>query len=166
MKQLLALILTVTLWFNFAPFALADGPVAGLAPCAETPAFQQKAKNYRNTTDDPQSGQKRAERYAQAVCGPEGYPHLIVDGRWDHMGDFFIPSILFLYITGWIGWAGRAYLIAVRDDKDAEMKEVIIDVPLAIKQMIASAAWPLLAIKEYLSGELTAIDTDIPVSPR
>ncbi len=37
--------------------------------------------------------------------------------------DFFIPSILFLYITGWIGWVGRAYLIAVRDSKDAQIKE-------------------------------------------
>ncbi|AFY75933.1 MAG: Photosystem I reaction center subunit III [Hydrococcus sp. C42_A2020_068] len=166
MKHLLALILIVTLWFNFAPPASADGSVAGLTPCSETPAFKQKSKNFLNTTADPKSGQKRAERYAQALCGPEGYPHLIVDGRWDHMGDFFIPSILFLYIAGQIGWAGRAYLIAIRDEKDAEMKEIIIDVPLALKQMIAAFAWPLLAVKEFLAGTLTAKDSEIPVSPR
>jgi photosystem I subunit III len=167
MKQLLALILVVTLWFNFAPSAsAADDGVAGLSRCADTPAYQQKSKNFRNTTSDPQSGQKRADLYSQALCGPEGYPHLVVDGRWSHMGDFFIPSLLFLYITGQIGWAGRSYLIAIRDDKEAEMKEIILDVPLALKMMVAAFAWPALALQEFLSGKLTAKDSEIPVSPR
>jgi photosystem I subunit 3 len=165
MRRILALILVVTLWFNFAPTASAAG-VAGLTPCSETPAFKQKAKNFRNTTADPQSGQNRAARYAEARCGPEGYPHLIVDGRLDHAGDFTIPGLLFLYIAGWIGWVGRSYLIAIRKDKDAEMKEVIIDVPLAIGKMLTGFAWPLAAVKEYLSGELTAPDSEIPISPR
>ncbi len=165
MGRLLAVILAFTLWFNFAPPASADG-VAGLVPCSESPAYQQKAKNFRNTTGDPQSGKKRAERYAEALCGPEGYPHLIVDGRWSHMGDFFIPSILFLYIAGWIGWVGRAYLIAVRGGKDAEMKEVIIDVPLAVTKMLTGFAWPLAAFGEFTSGKLIAKDSEVPVSPR
>ncbi|VEP18457.1 Photosystem I reaction center subunit III [Hyella patelloides LEGE 07179] len=165
MKRLFALILVVTLWFNFAPSASAEG-VAGLTPCADTPAFQQKSQNYLNTTDDPNSGAIRAERYAQALCGPEGYPHLIVDGRWSHIGDFFIPSVLFLYIAGWIGWAGRSYLIAVRDEKNAEMKEIIIDVPLAISKMLAAATWPLLAFGEFTSGNFIANNSDIPISPR
>lgn len=165
MGRLLAVILAFTLWFNFAPPASADG-VAGLVPCSESPAYQQKAKNFRNTTADPQSGKKRAERYAEALCGPEGYPHLIVDGRWSHMGDFFIPSILFLYIAGWIGWVGRAYLIAVRGGKDAEMKEVIIDVPLAVSKMLTGFAWPLAAFGEFTSGKLIAKDSEVPVSPR
>jgi photosystem I subunit III len=164
MRRLFALILVFTLWFGFAPTANAD--VAGLTVCADTPAFQQKSKNYVNTTDDSLSGQKRAERYAQALCGPEGYPHLIVDGRWSHMGDFFIPSVLFLYIAGWIGWAGRSYLIAIRNQKDAEMKEIVIDVPLAIGKMLAAGTWPLLAFGEFASGKLTAKDSEIPVSPR
>jgi photosystem I subunit 3 len=165
MRRLFALILAITLWFNFAPTASAES-VAGLQPCADTPAFQQKSKNFLNTTSDPQSGQKRAERYAQALCGPEGYPHLIVDGRWSHIGDFFIPSILFLYITGCIGWAGRSYLIAIRGSKDAEMKEIILDIPLAVKSMIASGTWPLLAFGEFTSGKLIAKDSEVPVSPR
>ena len=165
MKRLFALVLVVTLWFNFAPSASAD-EVAGLTPCADTPAFQQKSKNYRNTTDDPNSGAIRAERYSQALCGPEGYPHLIVDGRWSHVGDFFIPSVLFLYIAGWIGWAGRSYVIAVRDDKNTEMKEIIIDVPLALSKMFAAATWPLLAFGEFASGNFIAKDSDIPISPR
>ncbi len=165
MGRLLAVILAFTLWFNFAPPASADG-VAGLVPCSESPAYQQKAKNFRNTTADPQSGEKRAERYAEALCGPEGYPHLIVDGRWSHMGDFLIPSLLFLYIAGWIGWVGRAYLIAVRGGKDAEMKEVIIDVPLAVTKMLTGFAWPLAAFGEFTSGKLIAKDSEVPVSPR
>lgn len=165
MRRLFALILVFTLWFNFAPSASADG-IAGLTKCADTPAFQQKSQNYLNTTGDPNSGQLRAERYAQALCGPEGYPHLIVDGRWSHAGDFIIPGLLFLYITGCIGWAGRSYLIAIRGEKNAEMKEILLDVPLAVKSMIGSGAWPLLAFGEFTSGKLIVKDSEIPISPR
>ena len=164
MQRLFALILVFTLWFGFAPPAHAD--VAGLTPCAENAAYQQKAQNFRNTTDNPNSGQIRAERYAEALCGPEGYPHLIVDGRWSHMGDFFIPGVLFLYIAGWIGWAGRSYLIAIRDDKNSEMKEIVIDVPLAGSKMLAAATWPLLAFGEFTSGKFIANDSEVTISPR
>ncbi len=164
MKQLLALILVVTLWFNFAPSAQAD--LAHLTPCSESATYLAKSKTFLNTTDDPLSGQKRAALYAQELCGPEGYPHLIVDGRLSHMGDFLIPSLLFLYIAGWIGWAGRSYLIAIRGGKDAEMKEVMIDVPLAFSKMLIGGLWPLAAVQEYLSGNLVVKDSEINVSPR
>ena len=164
MKRLFALILIAALWFSFAPTAPAD--YDNLTPCSENPAYQQKSKKFLNTTDDPQSGQKRAERYAEALCGPEGYPHLVVDGNLSHVGDFTIPGIMFLYIAGWIGWVGRAYLIAVRDEKDSEMKEIIINVPLAISKMLTGFAWPLAAIGELTSGKLTAKDSEINVSPR
>lgn len=167
MRKLLSLILVVTLWFSCAiPAFAAENQVSGLVRCADSPAFQQRAKNARNTTDDPRSGQKRFERYSQAYCGPEGLPHLIVDGRLSRAGDFMIPGILFLYIAGWIGWVGRAYLIAIRDEKDSEMKEVMIDVPLAFSIMLGGFAWPLAAIKELTTGELTAKETEIPISPR
>ncbi len=164
MGRLFALILAVCLAFNFAPPALALG--ADLVPCSESAAFQQRATTARNTTADPDAGAKRFERYSQALCGPEGLPHLIVDGRLSSAGDFLIPGIMFLYITGWIGWVGRAYLIAVRGEKDAEMKEIIIDVPTALPLMLSGFAWPAAAIKEFLSGELTAKDEEIPISPR
>jgi photosystem I subunit 3 len=90
----------------------------------------------------------------------------VVDGSLNHAGEFLIPSILFLYIAGWIGWVGRAYLIAVRSDKNPEMKEIIIDVPLAIKYMLSGFAWPLAALQEFTSGKLTVADSKIPVSPR
>jgi photosystem I subunit 3 len=168
MRKLLTLVLaftiSLTLWANFAPTASAD--LSHLTPCSESAAYQQKAKSFRNTTSDPKSGQKRAERYAEALCGPEGYPHLVVDGRLDHAGDFLIPGILFLYMAGWIGWVGRAYLIAIRDEKNAEMKEIIIDVPLAFNKMLFGFLWPVQAFGEFSSGQLTAKDADIPVSPR
>jgi photosystem I subunit 3 len=163
MKRLFALILAFTLWFNFAPAAKADA-LSHLTPCSESKAFQ--ARTFRNTTDDPQSGQNRKERYSEALCGPEGLPRLIVDGRLSHVGDFTIPSILFLYMTGWIGWVGRAYLIAIKQGKDAENKEVVIDVPLAISKMLMGFAWPAAALGEFLSGNLTAKDSEITVSPR
>jgi photosystem I subunit 3 len=164
MRRLFALILAICLWVNFAPPAKALG--ANLVPCKDSPAFQQLAANARNTTADPESGKKRFERYSQALCGPEGYPHLIVDGRLDRAGDFLIPSILFLYIAGWIGWVGRTYLQTVKKGSDSEQKEIQIDLGIALPIILSGFTWPVAALQEFLSGKLTAKDTEIPVSPR
>jgi photosystem I subunit 3 len=165
MRRLFALILVFTLWLGFTPSASAD--VAGLTRCSDTPAFQARAKTARPTTADPDSGAKRFERYGQALCGPDdGLPRLIVDGRWSHAGDFIFPSIMFLYITGCIGWAGRSYLIAIRKGKDAAMSEIILNVPLAFGCTLAAATWPLLAAKELMTGELLVKESDVTVSPR
>jgi photosystem I subunit 3 len=164
MRKLLAIVFAICLWFNFAPLASAD--VAGLTPCSESQAFQQRAATARNTTDDPNSGKNRFERYSSALCGPEGLPHLIVDGRLSHAGDFLIPSILFLYIAGWIGWVGRAYLIKAKSSSNPEEKEIIIDLPLAISCMLTGFAWPAAALGEFTSGKLLAKDNEITVSPR
>jgi photosystem I subunit 3 len=137
-----------------------------LVPCKDSPAFQELAQSARNTTADPESGQKRFERYSQALCGPEGYPHLIVDGRLDRAGDFLIPSILFLYIAGWIGWVGRAYLQAIKKESGTEQKEIQIDLGVALPIIATGFAWPAAALKEFLSGELTEADDKITVSPR
>jgi photosystem I subunit 3 len=96
----------------------------------------------------------------------DGLPHLIVDGRLSHAGDFIIPGIAFLYIAGCIGWAGRNYLIAIRGDKDATMKEIQIDLPLAFKSTLAAATWPIAAFGALTSGKLTEADDKITVSPR
>jgi photosystem I subunit 3 len=76
-----------------------------------------------------------------------------------------IPGIAFLYIAGCIGWAGRTYLQAVRG-KDATMKEIQIDVPLAFKSTLAAATWPLAAFGEFTSGKLLEADDKVTVSPR
>ena len=161
MRRLFALVLVLFLSFGFATAANAD--VAGLTPCDQSKAFLQRASDART----PQAKQ-RFELYAKSnvLCGTDGLPHLVVDGRLDHLGEFIIPSILFLYIAGWIGWVGRAYIIHVRGEKDPEMKEIIIDVPTAIRYMLTGFAWPAAALKELTTGELTAKDSEITVSPR
>jgi len=164
MRRLLALVFAISLWFSFVTPASAD--VSGLVLCKDSKAFQERAKSAKNTTDDPNSGKNRFERYSEAYCGPEGLPHLIVDGRLDRAGDFLIPSILFLYIAGWIGWVGRAYLQSIKKESNPEEKEIIIDVPRAISFMLTGFTWPLLALKELTTGELTAKEEEIPVSPR
>lgn len=160
MRRILALILAVAVWFSFAPTASAD--VAGLTPCKENPAFVARAK--KATTEQ---AKERFHQYGEKLlCGTDGLPHLIVDGRLNHAGEFIIPSLLFLYITGWIGWVGRAYLQTIQRDKNPEDKEIIIDVPLAVRTSLSGVAWPLMAIKEYTSGEMFAKDSEITVSPR
>ncbi|WP_017319271.1 photosystem I reaction center subunit III [Mastigocladopsis repens] len=167
MRCLLALILAICVWFNFAPSAKAQTPGANLVPCSESPAFQERVQAARATNFDPASGEKRFERYSQQLCGPEGLPHLIVDGRLSHVGDFTIPGIIFLYIAGWIGWVGRTYLQTIKKEGgDVEWKEVKIEVPKALPIMLSGFTWPVAALRELLSGELTAKDEEIPISPR
>ena len=159
MRRLFAVVLSAFLLFGFAPAAKAD--VAGLIPCAENARFQQRAASAK--TDQAKA---RFEAYGQALCGTDGLPHLIVDGRWSHSGEFIIPGIAFLYIAGCIGWAGRNYLIAIRGDKDAQMKEIQIDLPLAFKSTLAAATWPLAAFGALTSGKLLESDDKVTVSPR
>ena len=76
-----------------------------------------------------------------------------------------IPGVMFLYIAGCIGWAGREYLKATRG-KDANMKEIQIDLSIALKSTLASASWPLAAFAEFGSKKLTEVDSKVTVSPR
>jgi photosystem I subunit 3 len=159
MRRLFALILVLSLWFGFVQTPSAQASVLTL--CKDNPAFIQRAQ--AATTDQAKA---RFERYGQVMCGDEGLPHLIVDGSLNHAGEFLIPSILFLYVAGWIGWVGRAYLQWARKSDKPEENEIIIDVPKAVGFMLTGFAWPLAAIKELTTGELTAKDTEVPVSPR
>ena len=166
MRRLFALALVLCLSFGFASPAtagIAGNDVAGLTPCNESAAFQKRAA--AATTE---SAKARFEFYGNSslLCGPEGLPHLVVDGDLVHAGEFLIPGALFLLIAGWIGWAGRSYIIATRSEKSPEEKEIIIDVPLALRCSLGAAAWPLLAIKELTSGVLTANKDEVTVSPR
>ncbi|MEM9150212.1 MAG: Photosystem I reaction center subunit III [Cyanobacteria bacterium P01_F01_bin.3] len=166
MRRLFALALVLCLSFGFAAPATAGisgDNVAGLTPCSESAAFQQRAA--AATTE---SAKNRFEFYANTnlLCGPEGLPHLVVDGDLTHAGEFLIPGLMFLLVAGWIGWSGRSYIVATRSDKTPEEKEIIIDVPLAIRCALGATAWPLLAVKELTSGKLFAKKEEITVSPR
>lgn len=161
MQRLFALVLVVMLWFGFV--SIPPAQASNLTPCKDSAAFAQRAKDSISAT-----AKQRFDFYANSgvLCGEEGLPHLVVDPTAAHAGEFAIPSILFLYIAGWIGWVGRAYLQAVKKGASPEQDEIIINVPLALKYALSGFAWPLAAIKEFTTGELTAKDDEIPVSVR
>lgn len=162
MRRLFAIVLAVMLWFGFVETAPAQAAYDNLTPCGESQAFATRMKESESPT-----AARRYEQYSKAglLCGPEGLPHLIVDNP-AHMGDFIIPGILFLYIAGWIGWVGRAYLQDIQKGPNPEAKEITIDVPLAIKSMLSGFAWPLAAFGEISTGKLSAKENEITVSPR
>jgi photosystem I subunit 3 len=133
-----------------------------LVPCQESSAFQQRLKNAPQTYyfDKP------LEVYStELLCGEDGLPHLPLD-RPDRAIDVAIPFAIFFYVAGFIGWSGRAYLQAANKAKNSEELEIFINIPLAIQSFAQGLLWPLLAVKEFVSGELTAKDTEISVSPR
>ncbi|VXD15141.1 Photosystem I reaction center subunit III [Planktothrix serta PCC 8927] len=163
MRRLLAAILALGLWMSIVPAASAYN----LVPCSESSVFQQRAKTSIASAANPAQAKARFERYSQELCGKaDGLPHLIVDGSLAHAGDFLIPSVLFLYIAGWIGWAGRSYLLAAKKSENPAEKEIIIDVPVALTYMLSGFLWPLAALKEITTGEMFAKDNEITVSPR
>lgn len=179
----LSFIVVILLLFN-PLVSFAD--VAGLQPCKDSPAFAKRLTNsvkklevrlakYDQSTPPFLAIQKqidkttkRFDNYGKAglLCGADGLPHLVADGRWNHAGEFVFPGLLFIYITGWIGWVGRGYLQAVSTEKKPIEKEIIIDVPLALKFSASGFTWPLAAWQEFTSGNLIADNEDITVSPR
>ncbi|MGF1570600.1 MAG: Photosystem I reaction center subunit III [Nodosilinea sp.] len=166
MRRFFAVALVICLWFGFAAPAsasLAGDNVAGLTPCGQNEAFLKRA-----ATATTEKAKARFDLYGHStlLCGADGLPHLVVDGDLSHAKEFLIPSLLFLYIAGWIGWVGRAYIIAIQQGKNPEEKEVIIDVPLAIKCSLSGFAWPAVAFKDIASGAMFAKDDEITVSPR
>tara|TARA_Y100001968_G_C19381673_1_gene730657 strand:- start:1000 stop:1548 length:549 start_codon:yes stop_codon:yes gene_type:complete len=177
-KRLFSIALSALLILGFAPTANAakgavlnrDRPptetqarsgsdVSGLSLCSENARFQERANSATTTKDIA-----RFQRYGQALCGDDGLPHLIVDGRWNHAGELFIPMVAFIYIAGIIGWSGRSYLIASRENKNAWDNEIHIDFQLARRCVIQAAAWPALADKEWRNGNLMKNDNDVSLN--
>jgi photosystem I subunit 3 len=185
MKKLFLIFSLGFLFLNsFTTTAFAD--VAGLVDCNKSSIYTKKLnssitkletrlKKYEAGSPPSLALQKQIEntkqrfdRYAKSglVCGNDGLPHLIVDGRWDHAAEFTIPGIMFIYIAGWIGWVGRKYLRTVSSQDDSTQKEIIIDVPVALSIMTSGFSWPFSAWQEFTSGDLLANNEDITVSPR
>ncbi|XP_072988863.1 photosystem I reaction center subunit III, chloroplastic [Typha latifolia] len=163
------------------PPAAAD--IAGLTPCKESKAFAKREKqslkrlsaSLKKYAPDSapalaiqatmEKTKRRFENYGKfgLLCGSDGLPHLIVSGDQRHWGEFITPGLLFLYIAGWIGWVGRSYLIAIRDEKKPTQKEIIIDVPLATSLLGRGFIWPVAAYRELINGDLVVDDADVAV---
>ena len=185
MKRLNLLTLLLVTLITFLPNqALAD--IGGLTKCSESPAFtkrlktsvkklEQRMSQYETGTPPALALQQqidqtksRFEKYSRSdvLCGTDGLPHLIADGRWSHAAEFIIPGCGFIYITGWIGWVGRKYLRAVSTTKNPTESEIIINVPLALKIMSSGYIWPISAWEELISKKLVAPKDEVTVSPR
>ena len=164
----------------------ANADFTALTPCKESPAFQKRLDSSLKKLDNrlklytPESREAKAlikkiegtkarfERYGNSnlLCGKEGLPRIIASGQWDHANEFVIPGLLFLYITGWIGWVGRKYLRYASTTENSFESEIIINVPVAISIMNSGFVWPVEAWKEFTSGDLLAAEDDVTVSPR
>jgi photosystem I subunit 3 len=157
---LIAPVFVITFWLGTLSPAYAVNNT--LVPCQESPAFQQRMKNAPNTYyfDKP------FEVYStELLCGEDGLPHLPLD-RPARAVDVAIPFGIFFYVAGFIGWSGRAYLQSANKAKNPEELEIFINIPLALRSFAQGLLWPVLAIKEFVSGELIAKDNEISVSPR
>ena len=184
MKRWFLALLSVTV-FSITPMSV-SADVSGLVPCKDSAVFKKRldgsVKKLTSRLDNYEPGspaylaleqqiertQIRFDKYGKQglLCGTDGLPHLIADGRWSHAGEFILPGIFFLYTAGWIGWAGRSYLqYAKKTDKPNE-NEIIINVPVAIGMMSASFMWPFAAWKELISGDLLVPSNEVTVSPR
>jgi photosystem I subunit 3 len=185
MKRFNLIALLFALLVAFTPSeAFAD--IGGLTKCNESPAFnkrlaasvkklEQRMSQYE--VDSPPAlalkqqvdrTKARFDKYGKSdlLCGTDGLPHLIADGRWTHAAEFIFPGFGFIYISGWIGWVGRKYLRAVSTTKNPSESEIIINVPLALKIMTTGYIWPISAWQELVNGDLVAPKDEVTVSPR
>ena len=160
--------------------------IGGLTKCSESPAFtkrlnasvkklEQRMSKYEADSPSALALQQQADRTkarfdkysrSELLCGKDGLPHLIADGRWSHAAEFILPGFGFIYISGWIGWVGRKYLRAVSTTSNPAESEIIINVPLALRIMSTGYIWPISAWQELISGDLVAAKDEITVSPR
>lgn len=159
MKKILASILTVTILFTFAPTASAEGI---LVKCKDSPAFLERVATYPDNYYFNEPDRAYSEYLS---CGKDdGLPHLVISFR--NTLDIAITFSLFFYIAGFIGWSGRSYLQLINQQKSPAQSEIFIDLLLAIQSLVKGLLWPVLVVKELVSGELTVKDNEISVSPR
>jgi photosystem I subunit 3 len=176
--------------FSFVFFNIdlknANAEFSNLTPCKESSSFQKRlnssirklenrlklytpeSKEAKFLLNEIDSTKARFERYGNStlLCGKEGLPRIIASGQWNHSTEFVIPAILFLYITGWIGWSGRKYIRYASTTENAFENEIIINVPIALSIINSGFLWPIESWKEFTNGDLLAGEDDITVSPR
>jgi photosystem I subunit 3 len=179
--------------FSFLTFSflsltpnIAKADFKNLTLCKDSPSFEKRLntelKKLENrlklyTPDTPQANalireieatKTRFERYGNSnlLCGKEGLPRIIASGQWDHASEFVIPGLLFLYITGWIGWVGRKYIGFASKSENPFENEIILNVPVAYSIATSGFLWPVEAWNEFKNGELIAAEEDVTISPR
>jgi photosystem I subunit III len=127
-KKILALILSVLLWFAAAPTAIADGV---LVKCKDSPAYMERVASYPNNYYFSEPDRAYSEYLS---CGEDGLPHLVISFK--NTVDIALAFSLFFYITGFIGWSGRSYLQKISQQKSQEQSEIFIDLAQAIPSLI------------------------------
>jgi photosystem I subunit III len=169
MKRFNIIAFLFALLLTFTPTqAFAD--IGGLKKCSESPAFTKRLNTSvkklelrmaQYQTDSPPAlalqqqidrTKARFDKYSRSdlLCGADGLPHLIADGRWSHAAEFILPG----------------FVRAVSTTKNPAENEIIINVPLALKIMTTGYIWPISAWQELISGDLVAPDSEVTVSPR
>ncbi|MEL6552948.1 MAG: Photosystem I reaction center subunit III [Cyanobacteria bacterium J06621_11] len=164
MRKFFSILLVGLLWISVAsPATAATDAYADthLVPCASSPAFNERMQA---APDNYYFNTPYQSYAANLLCGVDGLPHLQL--RLDSAIDVAIPFGLFLYVAGFIGWSGRAYLLSSNRAAKPEEAEIFIDVSLAIKSFFQGLLWPLIAFKELTTGELSASQHEVSVSPR
>jgi photosystem I subunit 3 len=176
--------LGIALLFSVPAWSTAD--FEQLTPCKNSAAFQKRSsssikklenrlkyytsesKEFASIEKQIEATKARFETYSNSslLCGKEGLPRIIASGQWDHANEFVLPGIIFLYISGWIGWVGRSYLSYTRTTENPFEKEIILDVPVAIKTAASGFSWPLDAWKEFKTFLLLEDDDKISTSCR
>lgn len=145
-----------------------------LEPCSKNKRFSKRIKDelykfqqrqnkypegsvvYNRFVEKAAMIKRRQNAYGDRLCGKkDGLPRVMSDNTVK--GGVTTPTLLFIYIAGQIGWAGRSYLLRTRDPK----KEIYIDVPLALMCMASSFAWPVLGWQEIVNGDMVLKDEDI-----
>lgn len=151
-----------------------------LQPCKESELFQKRLtssikkienrlKFYAPTSNEFKSLlneisriNSRFSQYEknEFFCGKDGLPHLT------QVSQFLLPSLLFIYSSGWIGWSGRQYLKYISKFENSFENEIIINIPIAFLIINSGFLWPINIWKELSSGDLLAAEDEITISPR
>jgi len=127
-------------------------------------SIQQKQKKYpagsvvyNRYNEKLKLVKQRSKAYGDRLCGAkDGRPRTMVNPTIVR-GGLLVPSLMFLYTAGWIGWTGRSYLQRTRSVD----KEIVIDVPLAAVCMASGFAWPVNAWQEIVNGEMVEKDENL-----
>ena len=181
MARLFGILLSVLIFIGFAPTANAakgavlnkdrpptDFSASALTPCSDNARFQARASAATTPKDIA-----RFQRYSKASCGDDGLPHLLIGPPIEpfgallnrgHEGDLLIPGIMFIYIAGIIGWAGREDLRYSKTQKNPAEYEIIIDTNIAWQSLKKGAAWPLHAHREATTGDLRESDKNVSLN--